>query len=308
MTRLTNRSLAVLAALALPACAAPTPDAHRDVTPALVQRSAAAPVQQPAAETPAAAVAPAASQSGAHGPNADASDDGRTSTDAAAPSSVASNVTAVAVSPASAETRPVTIDDPQQSRATQILRRVEQTAAGIRTMQADFTQRLDVALLNQHQQSSGRLYQKRPDRFLMRFTDPAGDVMVADGRYFWIYYPSSDRKQVIRSSIARGAGQVDLQRQFLGNATARFNAVLGADDVVGGRPAWVMTLTPRAASQFKRLKVWVDKGDYLVRRFEITEQNDSQRRIELRHLRINAPVADALFRFTPPAGTQVFDQ
>lgn len=192
--------------------------------------------------------------------------------------------------------------------ANEILRRVEQTAAGVRTLEADFTQTLRVPLLNSDQTSTGKLYQRKPDRFLMRFTEPAGDVMVADGRYFWIYYPSSDRTQVVRTSIAEGGEQADFQRQFLSNATDRFVATLNGVEAVGGRPAWALTLVPKRESPYKVIRIWVDREDYLVRRFEMTEENNSVRRVELRNLKINQPVADALFTFTPPPGTHIFEQ
>jgi chaperone LolA len=192
--------------------------------------------------------------------------------------------------------------------ANEILRRVEQTAAGVRTLEADFVQNLHVPLLGSDRQSTGKLYQRKPDRFLMRFTDPAGDVMVADGQYFWIYYPSSDRTQVIRTSIAEGGEQADFQRQFLSNATARFVATLNGQETVAGRPTWALTLVPRRESPYKVIRIWVDKEDNLVRRFEMTEENESVRRLELRNLKVNQPVSDALFTFTPPAGTHVFDQ
>ncbi|HEX8904737.1 MAG TPA: outer-membrane lipoprotein carrier protein LolA [Longimicrobiaceae bacterium] len=192
--------------------------------------------------------------------------------------------------------------------ANEILRRVEQTAAGVRTLEADFVQNLHVPLLGTDRVSTGKLYQRKPDRFLMRFTDPAGDVMVADGRYFWIYYPSSDRTQVIRTSIAQGGEQADFQRQFLSNATERFVATLNGEETVGGRPTWALTLVPKRDSPYKVIRIWVDKQDNLVRRFEMTEENDSVRRLELRNLKVNQPVSDALFTFTPPAGTHVFDQ
>ncbi len=192
--------------------------------------------------------------------------------------------------------------------ANAILARVEQTASGIRTLEADFVQNLRVPLLGTDRRSTGKLYQRKPDRFLMRFTDPAGDVMVADGRYFWIYYPSSDRTQVIRTSIAEGGEQADFQRQFLSNATDRFVATLNGEEVVDGRPAWALTLVPKRESPYKVIRIWVDKSDNLVRRFEMTEENDSVRRLELRNLKVNQPVSDALFTFTPPAGTHVFEQ
>jgi len=192
--------------------------------------------------------------------------------------------------------------------ANEILRRVEQTAAGIRTLEADFVQTLRVPLLDTDRTSRGRLYQRKPDRFAMRFSDPAGDLMVADGQHFWIYYPSNDRTQVIRTSIAQGGEGADFQRQFLSNATARFVATLNGQESVGGRPAYVLTLVPKGESPYKVVRIWVDTQDNLVRRFEMTEENESVRRVELQNLRVNQPVNEAMFAFTPPAGTQVLEQ
>ncbi len=207
-----------------------------------------------------------------------------------------------------ATTPPAAPAQPNREDAAAILRRVEQRVNGIRTLEADFVQVLTVPLLDQTQRSAGKLYQKRPDRFLMRFSQPAGDVMVADGRHFWIYYPSSDKTQVIRTGIAEAGETVDLQRQFLGDPNARFAATLEGRETVDGHATHVLTLVPRRQSPYRRLKVWVDTDDFLVRRFEMTEENDSVRRLELRNLRVNGSVADALFAFTPPAGTQVIDQ
>jgi outer membrane lipoprotein carrier protein len=195
-----------------------------------------------------------------------------------------------------------------EESAVAILARAERAWNAVRSMEADFTQRLSVPLMGTEQRSRGKMYHRRPDRFAMRFSDPQGDLLVADGRYFWMYYPSADRTQVMRSSAAAGGGQVDLQQEFLSNPTARYHVVRSGQEAVGGRPADVLTLTPKAASPYRQLRVWVDRGDALVRRFEMTEDNESVRRVELANTRINANVPDAVFRFTPPAGTQVFDQ
>jgi outer membrane lipoprotein carrier protein len=233
------------------------------------------PVQQPVADTPGAPVSPPAGS-------------------------------ATPPAPATPEPGQAATAQPSDD-AVELLRRVEQAASGIRTLEADFVQTMHVPLLNQRAQSSGRLFQKRPDRFLMRFTQPAGDVMVADGRHFWIYLPSSDRSQVIRTSIAAG-GAVDLQRQFVGDATRRFVPTINGRETVDGHATTMLTLVPRGASPYRILKLWVDSENQLVRRFEITEENESVRRVELRGIRVNAAISDDVFSFTPPAGTQVFDQ
>jgi outer membrane lipoprotein carrier protein len=222
---------------------------------------------------------------------------------APAPAGPAAPAAAPSAAPAQqAEPRPGSAD------SEEILRRVERTYEGVRSLEADFVQHLSVPLLGTNQRSQGRLYQRRPDRFLMRFADPAGDVIVADGRHFWMYTPSVDRTQVLRSRIAEGGAPADLQQQFLANPTQRFSSTLQGTETVDGRSTHVLTLVPRGRSQFRQIRIWVDPTDHLVRRFEMTEENESVRRVELRNLRLNPNLADSLFQFTPPAGTQVFDQ
>lgn len=185
----------------------------------------------------------------------------------------------------------------------EVLRATAARYEDVRAMQADFRQELTNTLLGRTTRSAGTLYQRQPDRFLMRFSDPAGDVIVSDGEFFWIYYPSVDPKQVIRSS--RGAGGLDLRSQFVGDPVRRFEATSHGTETVAGRRTHVLTLTPRESVGYRRLKVWIDAADHLVRRFELTEENGNLRRFDLVDLRINPTLPDDLFRFTPPEGAVV---
>jgi outer membrane lipoprotein carrier protein len=196
---------------------------------------------------------------------------------------------------------------PASDQASEVLLRAERAYDAVRSMRADFVQDLTVPLLSSSQRSRGEIFHRKPDRFLMRFSDPEGDLVVADGRYVWLYYPSSDPKQVLRTSVGE-AGRLDLQREFLSNPTERFDATLDGSESVDGRPASALTLLPRGASPYRKVRIWVDSRDGLVRRFEITETNDAVRLVELRNLESNVTLADSLFSFTPPANTQVFDQ
>ncbi|HEX6590313.1 MAG TPA: outer membrane lipoprotein chaperone LolA [Longimicrobiales bacterium] len=192
------------------------------------------------------------------------------------------------------------------SQTDEILARAARAYSAIRTLRADFDQTTENPVLRRSTTSRGTVYQSRPDRFAMRFSQPQGDVIVADGQYIWVYYPSVDEEQVIRMrAVPGGAGAVDLQAQFLGDPTERFNAVHNGTEAVGGREADVLTLTPRAAANFRSLKVWVDRGDALVRRFEITEHNGVIRRFVLRNLTPGADIDAAVFRFTPPEGAHI---
>jgi outer membrane lipoprotein carrier protein len=192
----------------------------------------------------------------------------------------------------------------QQAVSTDaILRATSRRYEQVRSMQAEFEQQMRNPLLGQTTRSSGTLYQRQPDRFLMQFSDPEGDIIVSDGQYFWLYYPSVDARQVIRTP--RGPQGLDLHAQFIGDPVNRFQATSHGRESVRGRDAHVLTLVPREPVGYRTLKVWIDVDDHLVRRFELTEENGNVRQFELRDVVVNPSLPDRLFQFTPPAGAQV---
>lgn len=197
----------------------------------------------------------------------------------------------------------------RQVTAADVLRHAAAAYRKVRSLRASFVQHVENPLLGSSTTSRGTLYERRPDRLLLRYSKPAGDVIVGDGHAFWIYYPSVDPKQVIRAPASPGAaGGVDLQSQFLGDPVARFDATLHGRESVAGRPAYVVTLVPKRPAGYRSLKVWIDARDWLARRFEITEESGAVRHFDLSDLRTNIPLEDGLFRFTPPAGAHVIDR
>jgi outer membrane lipoprotein-sorting protein len=187
-----------------------------------------------------------------------------------------------------------------------ILRRTSDVYEGLRSMRADFTMVVENPLLRSRTTSRGTLYQRRPDRILLDFSEPEGDIIVSDGTYFWVYYPSANADQVLRSPAAQGsAGGVDLQAQFIGDPTERFEYTMHGTEDVAGRRAHVFTLVPRERAGYRQLKVWIDAEDSLVRRFELTELNGSVREFALSNLQRNPTIPDERFTFTPPANARV---
>jgi outer membrane lipoprotein-sorting protein len=196
-----------------------------------------------------------------------------------------------------------------QDEGARILRRASDAYEGIRALQADFTLVANNPLLRSTTTSRGTLFQKGSDKLLLRFSEPAGDILVSDGTYFWRYYPSDDPGQVIRMAASSNAGgAVDLRAQFVGDPVSRFSYTVEGKEQVSGRATDVLTLVPRADAGYRSMKVWVDARDGLVRLFEIEESNGVRRRFELSDLRTNPTLSDELFRFTPPSGVRVIER
>ncbi len=194
-------------------------------------------------------------------------------------------------------------------RVDRILARAESAYASLRSLRANFEQEVHVPLLERRRHGTGIWYQKGRSRFKMEFEEPPEDVIVADGVHLWLYYPSTNPKQVIRRSLeaeTTSAGTADVLARILSEARTGYAATYGAEETVAGVQTHRIDLRPLGRSPYRRVRVWIAQADHLVRRFEIVEENETVRTVTLRDLEPNAPIPDDTFHFRPPADADVF--
>ncbi|HMA38886.1 MAG TPA: outer membrane lipoprotein chaperone LolA [Gemmatimonadales bacterium] len=180
---------------------------------------------------------------------------------------------------------------------------------GVQTLAANFVQIITNPMLGEPDTTRGRLFQQRPSRFAMRFTSPAGDRIVADGRYLWLYTPSTEPGQVIRSRIPQTGTGPNLIGQFVERPRERYTARYVRAD--SGAAGWadVIALTPRVDSQaYSSAVIWVGRADGLVRRVDLVEASGQERSVRLSNLQANVVVPSKEFRFSAPRGVRVVDQ
>ena len=103
----------------------------------------------------------------------------------------------------------------------------------VHAMCADFEQVVEVRLLRRTIESTGQVCQQRPNLFSMRFTDPQGDMVVSDGQYFWVYYPSVNEGQVMRYPVAESRDGRTSSANSLKIPVAKYEAELGGVESVG---------------------------------------------------------------------------
>lgn len=186
-----------------------------------------------------------------------------------------------------------------------VLEGASERFASVERLCADFHQVLSVPLLDQEREGTGRLCQARPNLFSMRFDDPQGDALVVDGEYAWMYTPSQDPGQVLRTSASRIGNGLDFQREFLESPREKYEASLEDVEDVAGRPCRRILLEPYDLMGYQAAVVWIDVEERLLRRVEVREENGSVRTITLSGIEVNGDVPDGTFTFTPPPGTQV---
>ena len=191
-----------------------------------------------------------------------------------------------------------------------VLDHASQVYQTVTSLSADFVQLITNPMIGAPDTTRGRLYQMRPSRFAMRFTNPKGDRIVADGRFLWLYTPSTTPGQVIRSRIPdAGPTGPNLIGQFVERPRERYSArYLRADSLPDG-VADVIALVPKATDQaYSDAVIWVGREDGLVHRLEIVETSGQRRTVVLQRIRVNDGVPGRELTFSPPAGVRVVDQ
>lgn len=175
---------------------------------------------------------------------------------------------------------------------------------------ADFSQERVVPLLNQTTRSRGTLCQMDPAYLRMDFSEPDGDRVVADGEHLWMYYPSVNPDQVVRTRLGGARGRTfDFQSEFLDDPDRRFEARYEGRDTVTGRETHLLVLRPKEEGQgYVEARTWVEAERGLIRKVEIEEENGSVRRVVLSDIRTDPGLEPSRFRFDRPPDVRVIER
>ena len=195
-----------------------------------------------------------------------------------------------------------------QNRAVEILNGAAERYEGVETLCASFEQVLEVPLLRTSREGRGRVCQGRPNLFGMRFEEPAGDLIVVDGDFAWVYFPSSDPKTALKTSAERAAGGRDFHREFLVDPELRYEVSYAGEAEVHGRPTHRIRMIPVLPSSYRSALVWIDRDEPILRQLRLEEENGNIRTITLADVRLGEAPGDGWFTFTPPEGVLVMER
>jgi outer membrane lipoprotein carrier protein len=191
--------------------------------------------------------------------------------------------------------------------AAVILSTAEKAYHAAPSFRADFSQTVENPMLGAAEHSRGVMFINPPDRFAMRFSSPSGDRIVADGKWLWLFTPSTVPGQVIRQSIpSGGANTPNFLAQFVDRPLDRYRATLLGKDSIGGAIVDVIRLVPKFDDQpFREATIAIARKDGLLRRVGLLEESGQRRSLVLSAIQTDAQIPDDEFRFRVPQGVKV---
>lgn len=191
------------------------------------------------------------------------------------------------------------------SGAYRVLAEAAERFAAVESLCARFEQVTEVTLIGLTTLSHGTLCEKHPNLFSMRFSDPEGDVVLVDGTYVWTYYPSMDKRQVIRFTAGGAEAGFNFFKAFLAEPEAKYFAVHEGVEEIDGVHTQRLGLRPRGSAAFRSATVWVATESRLLVRVRINDENGSVRTLTLSEVRLNPDLPEDYFTFKPPPGARI---
>jgi len=180
--------------------------------------------------------------------------------------------------------------------------------ATVKTARISFTQTIDNSLTGTKVTTDGELQQRRPSLFAVKFAEPSGDRIVSDGKWVWVYLPSTNPGQVIRAKLGANVGAPDFAAQFLEAPRKSYTVSGGSAASIDGSATHSVMLAPKSTeSPFSKVTLWVNDGDALLRRVETVDQSGVTRLITVTKFAKNSAVDANAFVFKVPTGVKVFD-
>lgn len=203
---------------------------------------------------------------------------------------------------------------------------LEQGYAGLKDMQAAFSQTTSLPGMPKPQKGKGELSLRRPERgaaqFRFDYSSPR-QVIVSNGKQLWFYQP--ENRQVIVTSLEAmmksGGNLAMAYLTGLGNVSRDFTASF-AKPARDRQENYLIDLIPRSATPAisklrlaisreaveNRLAAGTASGYFPIVSSVVFDAQGTETRIDYSKVRTNSGIAAARFTFKVPEGTEIIKQ
>lgn len=188
----------------------------------------------------------------------------------------------------------------------EVIRKVQERQRNTMTLQADFRQEKELALLSKPEVSTGTFVYSKPNNVLWSYDAPKRVQMLISGGILTTYYPELNKAE--RMDVKRFEDRIFKYMGASGTIEelSRYFDFTFVNKASGA--AYLLDLTPKTgamAKRVKRIRIWIDKQTYVTNKIEYIEGDGDVTRYEFTNVRINQPVEQSRFSLNLPSTVTV---
>ena len=219
---------------------------------------------------------------------------------------LASTAAALLTATGAAQTRPPAraVASPDvRPPATDVAGAIQRKYDSVKDFSASFTQTYEGGVLRRKSQESGLVFVKKPGKMRWDYIKPEKKLFVSDGQTMFLYFPNE--KQVMKNDVP-GQNQATSAVLFLmgkGDIVRDFN-VRWADG--GLDTTYRLRLDPKTRqADYDWLEISADRETFRIVGLMAADAQGGKSAFVFSNFKENAGLADKMFQFTIPRGTEV---
>ena len=187
-----------------------------------------------------------------------------------------------------------------------VIKKVQEQQRSTNTLQADFRQEKELALLSKPEASTGTFVYSKPNNVLWTYDAPKKVQMLITSGKLTTYYPELNKVETL--DVKRFEDRIF---KYMGATGAIDELARYFDFTFTNKPSdpvYVLDLKPKTgavAKRVRRIKIWIDKKSYLTTKIEYVEGDGDITRYAFSNIKINQPIAQDRFVLNLPANVKV---
>lgn len=177
-----------------------------------------------------------------------------------------------------------------------VITRINKAAAGLKSMNCNFTQTKYLSLLNDKMVSEGKMSYKQSNKLRWEYTSPYQYLFIFNGTK--VYVGNKSRKDVIDTKTNKVFKEVARIMMSTVTGTALSNSSDFSIDVADGKSVWKVTLTPKKKEMkkmFTKIELSFKKSNLMIAEINIYENNNDRTNIRLKNISTNVTVNESFF-------------
>jgi outer membrane lipoprotein carrier protein len=188
-----------------------------------------------------------------------------------------------------------------------VIEKIQKNYDQAKDFKARFAQKYTSAAFGRTKVSTGQITFKKPGRMRWDYDPPEAKMFLSTGQVLWMYEPED--KQAYRQDLKQS--QLPAALSFLlgkGRLSDEFEIVPAGEVPYGTGGDYRLSLKPKQPqATYKSIYFIVDPKTFFVIQSVLVNAQGDVNDITFSDLKVNSKIADALFKWSPPAGTRVVD-
>ncbi len=173
---------------------------------------------------------------------------------------------------------------------------------------AAFTQETFNKSLKRTMTEEGSVFFKKPRNMRWDYSKPEVKKLIINPQKAWLYLPREKAAYVQKADNIFQSATLLRFLSGLGKLTDDFQINYAAPEALDKHGNYLLKLTPKEKNSYlQALGITLDKDTYFIIQVSFEDLMGNITTLKFSNIVMNADLSDKLFKFQPPAGTNIFD-